>query len=404
MYAIEEFVGAIKHCLQCNFCLSACPIYREELVEIYAPRGRLNLVEAILVEKMVAPSEKARQRLDRCLLCASCARVCPGGIPLDDVFLAARVELSKKLRAGLTERFVVRQVLNRRVTSSLLKRSFSLARRLGLAALETPQIASPSFTRRAPREAVPRGRVTSRVAYFVGCGTEYLFPDTGEALLQVLPDHGIAVVVPEGQTCCGLPALALGDLDAAREAVEAFLAVFAALEVDAVITDCTSCGHMLRQKALHVLPPDDPRLKQLRTLSDKIFEVTEFLEKLGVQRKHPLPDVKVTYHVPCHREWSEGVVAAPRRLLAQAAGVRWVEMREPESCCGAGGHFFLRHRELAEKIRRRKIEDILATKADVVVTQCPACRYYLQQALVEEGGMRVLHPVSLLAGMAGAIT
>lgn len=398
MYAIDDFVGAIRHCLQCNFCLSACPIYREELVEAHAPRGRLNLVEAALVDQKVAPNEKVRRRLDRCLLCASCARVCPGGIPLDDVFLAARVELSRKLGTGLTARFVVRQVLNRRVTSSLLKRSLSLVRRLGLAPSDIPRVASTSFTARAPREAAPRGPTAARVAYFVGCGTEYLFPDTGEALLRVLPDHGIAVVVPEGQTCCGLPALALGDLDAAREAVQVFLAVFAALEVDAVVTDCTSCGHMLRQKATSVLPPDDPRLQQLRALSEKIFEVTEFLERLGVQRKHPLPDVKVTYHVPCHRGWSEGVAAAPRRLLAQAAGVRWTEMREPESCCGAGGYFFLRHRDVAEKIRRRKSEDILATKADVVVTQCPACRYYLQQALADEGP-RVLHPVALLAGM-----
>lgn len=399
MYAIDEFVGAIRHCLQCNFCLSACPIYREELVEAHAPRGRLNLVEATLVDQRVAPNEKVRRRLDRCLLCASCARVCPGGIPLDDVFLAARVELGSRPGTGLTERFVVRQVLNRRVTSSLLGRSLSLARRLGLAPSDIPPVASPTFTRRAPRAVDPGGRTVARVAYFVGCGTEYLFPDTGEALLRVLPEHGVAVVVPEGQTCCGLPALALGDLDAARGAVGAFLDAFASLEVDAVVTDCTSCGHMLREKAPRLLPRDDPRLKPLRGLAERVYEVTEFLAGLGEGPRRPLPDLKVTYHVPCHRGWSEGVASAPRRLLAPVPGVTWREMREPESCCGAGGYFFLRHREVAERIRSRKVADVLSTGADVVVTQCPACRHFLGQALTAEGGPRVRHPAALLAGM-----
>ncbi|MBC7105597.1 MAG: (Fe-S)-binding protein, partial [Firmicutes bacterium] len=187
MYGIEEYVGAVRHCLQCNFCLPACPIYREELAEGHSPRGRLSLIEAVFVDRTVAPGEGVRRRLDRCLLCAACARVCPGGIPLDDVFLAARAELGRRPGTGLTERFVVRQVVNRRVTSSLLGRSLSLARRLGLAPSDIPPVASPTFTRQAPRAVDPGGRAAARVAYFVGCGTEYLFPDTGEAPQRLQP-------------------------------------------------------------------------------------------------------------------------------------------------------------------------------------------------------------------------
>jgi len=197
--------------------------------------------------------------------------------------------------------------------------------------------------------------------------------------------------------CCGMPALVHGDLEAAAQAIRANAAVLAALDVDAVVTDCTSCGFMLSKKADTVLDPDDPVRPQVLAVAAKTVEITEFLVGLPLAAPERSGFLKVTYHVPCHRSWSPGLVAAPANLIARLGGVELAPLAEPERCCGAGGTFFLSHTELSEKIRKRKLADVLRTGAQKVVTQCPACRYYLSEGLADHG-VTVVHPVALAVG------
>ena len=394
---IKDLAAAIDRCSQCNFCLSACPVYREDRLESSGARGRINLIKAALLDKTLPVSERVRELIDRCLFCTSCVQGCPSAIPVDDIVAVARAALHDTYGSSLAEKMVLRRVLHRRAEGALSGALGSLLKGLKLFGGKIPSLAAPPFQQRVPAVVSPDGPVRARVAYFVGCGVNYLYPDTGEAVVKVLTVNGVEVVIPAGQHCCGLPALTLGDHEAALEAVRANAVLLASLDVDAVITDCTSCGYMLKVKAPALCPPGDPGLPEVRAVAGKTREVTEFLAGLGLQREPRRQEIKITYHVPCHRHWSAGLVAAPAELVARIPGARLVEMREPRRCCGAGGAFFLAHRELSENIRQPKIEDILATGAEVVMTQCPACRYYLSEGLGKEIGVRVTHPLLLLA-------
>lgn len=431
MYKITDYAKEINRCIQCNFCLQNCPVYLEDAVESSVARGRLNLIQALLVEKTLPATERAGELLNRCLLCTNCVQGCPSGIPVDDIVIAARTELQKDYGLGMGKRFLLKQVVNRSSMTSLGSWAVSIAKRLNLAPDAVPNLANKPFEERYHSKVSAKGEVRGRVAYFIGCATNYLYPETGEAVIKVLTASGYEVIIPEDQHCCGIPALAHGEMEAAQEAVRWNTERFADLDVDAVITDCTSCGYMLKVKAAKTLAADDPHQGKVAAVAKKVVEITEFINREGLienlrermdsafAAKMPEPKpvseqvpesvsqpgsepvserahaLKVTYHVPCHRAWSPNLVAAPRQLLPNLADVQLVEMKEPQKCCGAGGSFFVDHESVAGSIRGHKLEDILSTEADAVMTQCPACRYYLSQGLQEK--VQVVHPVELLA-------
>ncbi|HUW64004.1 MAG TPA: (Fe-S)-binding protein [Spirochaetia bacterium] len=399
MRDLKEYEEEIYRCSQCNFCLALCPVYREDLVESSVARGRLNLIQAALLERTVPATGRVRELINRCLLCTNCVQGCPSGIPVDDIVRAARHELLKEHGPLWPEKLLFRQVLKRRPGASSAARAVTWLRRFNLLPGRIPPLADPPFAERVPCGSSRAGGGRARVAYFVGCGTNYLYPDTGAAVLKVLGENQVEVIIPEEQVCCGMPALAHGDFDAAAEAVRVNAGILASLDVDAVVTDCTSCGYMLRSKAAGVLPPDDPCLTQVLAVAGKTVEITEFIAGMGLNDIPASKPLTVTYHVPCHRSWSPGLVSAPERVISHLAGVQLVPLQEPERCCGAGGTFFLTHSALGEEIRERKLNDILKTGAQMVITQCPACRYYLTEGLKGRGSLQVVHPMVLLAGL-----
>lgn len=392
---LKEYEVDISRCSQCNFCLATCPVYREDMVESSVARGRLNLIQAALMEKTIPLTGRVSELINRCLLCTNCVQGCPSGVPVDDIVMAARSELLKEHGRAWPEKMIFRQMFKRGSGSSSAVRAVSWLRKFNLLPGRVPPLADPPFSQRVQGVLAPIGKARARVVYFIGCGTNYLFPDTGAAVIKVLRENLVEVVVPPGQICCGIPALAHGDFEAAAEAVRVNAAVLSSLDADAVITDCTSCGLMLTKKAAGLLPPDDPALPQVLMIAQKTVEITEFVVNMGLTEFAPSETLKVAYHVPCHRSWSPGLAQAPEKVIDGLPDVELVP--QPQHCCGAGGTFFLDHAEVGEKIRQRKLDDIGQTGAQAVITQCPACRYYLSEGL-RGRGLPVVHPVALLAG------
>jgi len=272
----------------------------------------------------------------------------------------------------------------------------ALAQKVGIATRDMPPLASKTFDKFYSGTVKAQGQTRSRVAYFVGCGTNFMFPDTGVATVKVLTRNGIEVVIPDGQVCCGIPSMAEGDIKSAREMVQTNVKIFSGLEVDAIVTDCTSCGMMFKEKFSKMLPADDPVQEKITAMASRVWEVTDYLNSLGLAEIPGGIDTTFTYHVPCHRAWSPTVRQAPRQILRQIPGAEFKELEYPERCCGASGTFYLEHRELSEGIRSRRLEDIEENGASLVVTQCPVCRFYISAGLKNKE-QEVIHPMIMLA-------
>jgi len=392
MIKLEDYRDIINKCSHCGYCQATCPVFLEDMVESHVARNRLNLINQVMIQKTMPLSRRFKEILERCLLCTNCTQTCSSKVPVDDIIIAARAEIERSSLEGLKS-FVMGKVLQQRGLTGLMGKAGSLMQKMGVASREMPALASKPFDQIYSGTIPASGERKGTVAYFVGCGTNYLYPDTGTAAVQVLTRNGWDVIIPSGQVCCGIPSIAEGDLTSARDMVIHNLNVFD-LEVDAVITDCTSCGMMIKEKFIKLVDSDDTLQEKAQVLAGKIYEVTDFLQQKGLTDIPQGLNTSFTYHVPCHRGWSPTVKDAPRQLLGTLPGAELRELEEPERCCGAGGTFFMGHRELSESIRSHRVKQIEESAAQAVITQCPVCRFYLSAGLKSQ---QVTHPVILLA-------
>jgi len=393
MFELSSYQSSIEKCSDCKFCQATCPVFREDLLETHNANARLRLIQDCLVEKKLAPSPRFYEVLNRCLLCTTCTQTCPARIPIEEVIISARYLLNKDERksslAKLKQKF-----MEKRGLGELFGKIGALVAQIGLIPTDFPKPAKLPFSSLRTGLVTAEKEKRARVIYFVGCATNAFYPETAEDVVSVLTKNGIEVLLPEGIVCCGLPALADGDLEFAKELVEKNVKILSEITAEAVITDCTSCGMVLKTKLSKILPENHPLKPTAELISAKVFEATDYLAQKGLMVKPGEFPESYTYHIPCHRGWSPGLRDAPRALLSRIPEAKLIEMASPENCCGAGGLFFFKFRELGNNIRSHKIEDILNTKTEIVITQCPACRSYLSSSLK---GHKFMHPLSLLA-------
>lgn len=237
----------------------------------------------------------------------------------------------------------------------------------------------------------------SRVQLLVTCLVDHFRPQVAEAAVALLERAGLAVEVPDGQTCCGQPAFNAGArLDAAamaRHTVE----VFSRSDAPVVIPS-GSCADMLVHHAPLLLAGDPLWGPPARALAARTFELTEFLvDVLGVAPGPIGGDERLTYHACCHGLRGLGVDAQPRHLLSEA-GERLVPLPEADTCCGFGGLFAVKMADVSGAMLARKCRQIAATGAGTVVVTDVSCAMHMQGGLDREGRTtRVRHIAEVLA-------
>lgn len=397
--------------MRCGACMAVCPTYQATGEEAMVARGRLRLVEAVLDGQLGLTGGLA-ERISKCIGCHACESVCPSGVDVVEVLLATRAELAASGRHRILSRAATRRAIGGeqgvppyalRLLATMEQAAY--AKMPGFRLLpywrpggkrSFPAMQPKPLTELLPERSTPE-KAVGRVAFYPGCAINLFYPATGLALVEVLNGAGIEVIVPRSWHCCGLPFRSLGDAATARLMAEANLQAMSGLEVDAIVTACSTCALALRR--------DLPRLLEGRddaaALAGSVMDVHEYLATLDSPLSLAGPDetVRVTYHDPCHLRWGLEVTEEPREIIRQLPGVEYVEMPGGGGCCGGGGFFSLFHYDLSLKIGNRRAEDIAATGAQVVATGCPGCRTHLTDVLRRSGSqVRVVHTVELMAG------
>ena len=243
---------------------------------------------------------------------------------------------------------------------------------------ENPPVASPF---------VPK------VALFVTCIVDQLFPDIGVSSVRLLEAAGVDVEFPEAQTCCGQPAMGAGEPDAARRLARHHLDVFGAY--DAVVAPSGSCSAMAAHWYPELLAE---RAVDVASLAGRTFELSQYLaDELGRTDLGATVTASVTVHDACHGLRHAHVGDASRRLLT-AAGASIVEMDESETCCGFGGAFGERFPELAGALADEKLRHAARADVDYLVSGDAACLAHLEGRRRRTGsGPRPVHFAELLA-------
>jgi glycolate oxidase iron-sulfur subunit len=417
----------VNRCIRCGRCMAVCPVYQTTFHEADVARGRLAVLEQ-MKDLAGPPTQRMRDILSRCLLCGACAEVCANNVPTTSIIQESRAALVRKgqgLQAGyplltsLRKGGMAGEIVSK--GGALLEALFcrkipetsGLHLRFPLSFFSKrstiPSIAWTPFLKnhRPQGEKAPR---RMRVGFFVGCGANYLFPDTAVSLVRILDEMGVDTVMPQGQGCCGLAAFVSGDTDTARALALRNIEAFAALEVDAVLSVCASCGALLQEMSR--IYQDDPILESgARWISRKHRDATSFLmEELGLEsylRQRVAAEegtdgslLRVAYHDPCHLRIAQGVSDAPRRMIKAVPGVQLADAPPKPMCCGHGGDFNLLHFELSMDILDRRMDELLKAEPDAIVTGCTGCLLQLLEGVGRRGlseKVSVFHPLVLVA-------
>lgn len=360
-YSIKEILQ-LEACTNCCLCADVCPavsaaedgqlsgVYRlAELRRIM--RSRAGILRRFFGRKAPTEAElkKFSETVYRCTLCGRCQETCPSGIMLRDLWFSLRQDL---------------------VHSDAYPKKVDMMREN---VAESHNVFDEDNEERADwvedlREPPDHGYIKDKaeVVYFTGCVAAY-FPMAQQipmALSAVFEAGAVDfTLLGEDEWCCGFPLLGAGLRDHLRDNIEHNIEAVKAKGAGKVVFACPSCYQMWREHYPHDF---------------EIYHVSQYLNQLIRSDRLQLKnlDLTATFHDPCDLGRGSQEYDAPREVIRAILGVKLVEMahnRENCLCCGGGGNLEMIDAGLSGEIAKAKIEEVLATGAEVVVTACQQC-------------------------------
>ena len=244
-----------------------------------------------------------------------------------------------------------------------------------------------------------RGNASVRIALFITCYNDTLFPETGVAVVRVLERLGHTVDFPRAQTCCGQMHYNTGYQADALPLVRRFVQVFG--EHDVICAPSSSCVAMMREHYEKIaVASGDARLQaEVTALLPRVYEFTELLvHRLGVEDVGAVYPHRVTYHASCHSLRSLQVGDIPLRLLGKVRDIELVPLQGLEQCCGFGGTFAIKNADVSGAMLQEKLECILKSGAEVCTACDNSCLMHLAGAMHRQhAAVRTEHIAQILA-------
>ncbi len=244
-----------------------------------------------------------------------------------------------------------------------------------------------------PVDVKPTKNTRGKVVLYTTCYGNRNHPAIDEDLVAVFEHNGIPMALAEKETCCGMPKLELGDLEAVAKAKDINIPILAAMVDDGwdIVTPIPSCTLMFKQE-LPLMFPDDSQVAKVRDAMYDPFEYlmlrhkdgelkTEFKSSLG----------KVSYQVPCHlRVQNIGLKTRDVLCLVPDTKVEVIER-----CSGHDGTYGVKKEfyEISKKIARPVVNKLKRAEADHFVSDCPMAAEQIAQEVDEHNAN---NPMTLL--------
>jgi glycolate oxidase iron-sulfur subunit len=412
-------------CTRCGMCQAVCPLFGETGRETDVARGKLALLDG-LIKDMFEDAKGVNDRLNKCLLCGSCAANCPSGVNVLNIFMKARTILTGFMGLSPAKKMIFRGMLAHPETFNKLMEWAAQFQKIftkpinkiegtSCARFETPFLRTRHFktlSQKPFHQIVPELNTLPKknglkIGLFVGCLTDKFFPNIAKATLNVLAYHGVGVFLPRSQGCCAMPAISSGDIKTFIRLVEYNLAQFEQTSFDYLVTVCATCTSTIKnvwpaffrenqQFSLHA----GQLAARIENLAEKTMDISQFLvAKVGIK---PFKNITagnksiITYHDPCHLKKSLGISEEPRELIRANPAYQLEEMVECDRCCGFGGSFNLKYYDISASIGDRKCSHIRNTGSSVVATSCPACMMQLSDVLSRgKYRIKIKHPLEI---------
>jgi len=405
---IADSERILRTCVHCGFCTATCPTYVLLGDELDSPRGRIYLIKEMLEHERPA-TEEVVKHIDRCLSCLACMTTCPSGVHYMHLVDHARVHIERTYRRPFFDR-VLRDILAKVMPDPRLFRLTLAAALIGrpfaslFALLGFSQIAAMLRLAKAmpaaplgseSRRTFPAsGERKARVAILSGCANQVLKPSINVAAIRVLNRHGVEVVLPDGEVCCGSIVHHMGReveaLDFVRRNIDAWSREIDGAGLDAIVVTASGCGTTIKDYGF-MLRNDPAYATNAARVAALAQDVSEYLMKLELSKPSEPRDLVVAYHSACALQHGQKIVHEPKELLAKA-GFTVRDVPEGHLCCGSAGTYNMLQPQLAMALRDRKIANIKTLEPDVIATGNIGCMAQLATATA----IPIVHTVELI--------
>ena len=409
MRADPAFRDALS-CIRCGACSNVCPTYQVVGGHVFGHiyTGPIGLV----VSPFHHGLDSVAHEQAMCMGCNACDTVCPVEIPLAALISDVRAKAVERIGMSWTKRVALSQWTDPeridRTTGLLATLQRPLRRgslvRLPMAVLgkekSLPAVAERPLHYRA-REVTQTNPTdaTMRIGLFPSCIVDHFLPGAGFAAARVLQTLGADVHIIEGRRCCGLPHLNSGDRRHAREMAMDAIAALEKVPADRIVAPSSSCAITMSDDYLRLFAEEPEWRERAGRLGERITPFTIIASELasGGEVKGRALGIRATYHDACQSANVLGIHDEPRALLRDIAGVEVVEMADSAVCCGFGGTFSFEYPEVANFVLEKKLANIAATGADVIITDNPGCLTHLKGGLDARGrSTKVRHLAEVL--------
>ncbi|TDG00364.1 (Fe-S)-binding protein [Paenibacillus piri] len=425
-------------CIQCGYCLPACPTYETMGKETHSPRGRIHLVK-MAGEGKLNDFTLLADSLDQCLGCRACETACPSGVKYGSIYESAKNVIEQNVPRSVKAR-AARSVLLRKVfpskaalntigtllwayqksglqhTARKLRLTRVLPEPLGVFERIVPDVPGPLERRKRPLRFRPEGVPKLKVAFFTGCVMDAMFERINHLSMKLLQKAGSEVIILSGDTCCGALHSHSGEMELAkklaRQNIAAFERLLAQEPVDYIVNNAGGCGAMLVEYD-HLFHDDPAWANRAQAFASRNRDIHQVLAQLGLplpakptpqeRTSSPEPQI-VTYQRSCHMTNVQKVTRDPLQLMGAIPGIRLREMEDKDKCCGSAGIYNIVNYKESMDILDVKMNHVKATQAQTIVTTNPGCLMQMQLGIVREGlegEVRAVHLVELLAEACG---
>ena len=415
---IFNYQEITEDCIKCGKCIPVCTIYNVNSDEVTSPRGFIELLGAYQNGHLKL-DKNAKDIFESCFLCTNCVEVCPNSLPTDMVIEQVRNDIRKKFGLAWYKKAFFFLLRHRKFMDFLAKIGYvfqtcgfkikeqqsSMESRFSFPMVKKgrlfPSVKTKTFLNSHPDIIENGGK--GKIGIFIGCLGNYTYTDIGKSLLEILKVLEIDVYLIKKQLCCGAPAYFTGDFDTvdylAKHNIEYFESFIN--DLDAIIIPEATCSAMIKIDYAHFFHDKIEWKERAENLSQKIFMATEWLDK-NTKLQEILANKKnlketITYHDPCHARKMQGIYQEPRNLISQNYKIK--EMSDPNRCCGFGGVTMQSEKfHLAHAAGLPKAAMIKNTKADIVSSECSACRMQISNSLHDAKVETIFkNPIELIA-------
>lgn len=335
MKQLNDFTDEINKCSKCGLCQAVCPIYKLTGNDCAVSKGKFVMLEGVLKGDLEL-SPTINKYLEMCLKCGKCAKFCPSGINVCDIFQTAKYEYMQKSTEGKLSNLL----FSEKIFDNTIK-----------------NIGRITSSKRLPASE----KSIKTLLFFKGCMNN-LNPQSANALKKIMAKLPYTLIENNDLKCCGVPLYSAGELKRYEEVIEYNTNILNETEYDYILTDCASC---------------ETELNKYPRLNKPIIDFTEFLVSQNIHFKFK-KKLRVTFHKPCHYDKYSSIT----QLLNRCENIDYVEMPDYDECCGFSGQFALTNRKLSIQLSKNKIKNALSVSPDIILTTCPACILGLKQGLI----------------------